>query len=196
MPLFVRSWGFYEGMAEGSEIFSTFATRLDNKPEWLEDLSNAKGAISFVADADNAPVATIFMKLQEAYTPVLDTFPDAPGQVVSRRYRVGTYILPDCNCEGTVESVLLPLGEKHHAELLAHARRFIDGCEPRLKSHFKPFDHLKATVAAAASVLQPGYTNTVTIEKDDWVSAELIAHPILAPFIAFLRDLLEMPNSA
>jgi hypothetical protein len=86
------------------------------------------------------------------------------------------------------------LGQINHGKLLEHAQRFVEGCDPELKADFKPFDHLKATIAAAASILQPGSTNTVTIEKDQWITANLLEHEALAPFVTFLRELLELPN--
>jgi hypothetical protein len=188
-------WAVGVKAAGGSEIFSTFPkTQLVNKPEWLAKLTTSNGAIAIVADADQAPVDDTFKKLEQAYNPVLGGFPTTAGSTVALPLRIGAYVLPDCVKEGTVESVLLPLGQTNHGKLLQHAQKFVDGCEPELKADFKPFDHLKATVAAAASILQPGSTNTVTIEKDQWITTALLDHPELTPFVTFLRNLLELPN--
>ena len=188
-------WAVGVKVAGGSEIFSTFPkTQLVNKREWLAELTKNNGAFAIVADADHAPVDDTFKKLEQAYNPVLGGFPNAAGGIVALPLRIGAYVLPDCLKEGTVESVLLPLGQTNHGQLLGHAKRFVDGCEPALKANFAPFDDLKATVAAAASILQPGSTNTVTIEKDKWITADHLDHATLAPFVAFLRQLLDLPN--
>ena len=188
-------------VAGGSEIFGPFAKRLANQLAWLTDLARQGGTLAIVADADQKPVDVTFADLATALVPVIGGFGEQPGVVVDVQIpttdailRTGAFILPNNDEVGTVESVLLPLGLLELEPLLLRAHSFVDECDESLKAHFAPFDHLKAVVATAASILQPGSTNTVTIEKDAWITADGLAHPALAPFVDFLRLVLDIPQ--
>lgn len=190
-------------VAGGSGIFGPFASRLATKPEWVAKLAASAGALVLIADADMKPAAETFADLAAAYRPVLTGFPERPGEIVTLNLaaaaaalRVGAFILPNNADFGTVETVLLPVGRRHLAPLLDHAHAFVDGCEAPLKAHFAPFDSLKAIVAAAASILHPGATNTVSIENDAWITSDGIADPALSPFVDFLRVVLGLPPPA
>ena len=191
-----QDWSIGVMVAGGGELWSRqkgFALRLRNNGSFMASIKN-NGAIGFVLDADNEAPKRLVEKLQEVYLGIFADMPAAPGRVEPGPPRIGCFVIPNNTDIGTVESVLLPLGQTQYGKLLAHADAFVGACEPDLTTHFKPFDHLKARVAAAASILQPGSTNTITIERDDWVTERLLQHERLVPFVRFVCELFELSS--
>jgi hypothetical protein len=190
------SWSIAIMVAGGGELWSAkkgFVLRLRNNQSFVASMKT-NGAVGFVLDADNETPNELTEKLQNIYSGIFANIPRVPGRVDAGPPRIGCFVIPNNADSGTVESVLLPMGQTHYGQLLAYADTFVTTCEPDLTGHFKPFDHLKARVAAAASILQPGSTNTVTIEKDDWITAGLLGHERLMPFVQFVCDLFELPS--
>lgn len=187
-------WSVGVRAAGGSEVYSTMPQFLEDQPEWLRQIQAARGAVGVVVDADEGPPAAVYDRLRAAWSGVLGGLPEALGTVRGGEARVGAFVLPDNREPGTVESVLLPLGERALGPLLCRARWFVRTAPAVHASRLGRSGRLKATVAAAASILQPGSTNTVTIERDDWITSENSDHPALAPFVGFIRNLLDLPE--
>ena len=58
---------------------------------------------------------------------------------------------------------------------------------------WKPFDRQKAIVAAVASILKPGGTNTATLSNNDWVSQNTYNQiEEIKAFCTFLENLLDL----
>lgn len=195
--MFNADWSIGVMRGEGDGLYSPqkgLPLRLRNNSAFISRLHD-DGAIGFVVDADENPPEACTQKIHDAYSALFAHLSAIPGQITVGPPRAGTFVIPNNTDSGTVESVLLPLGQTHYAPLLGYADTFIRACEPELTKHFKPFDHLKARVAAAASILQPGSTNTITIERDKWITSSQLKDEPIALVVAFLRELFELPSS-
>lgn len=201
-----ETWSIGVHAAGGTEIRKVLAERVTSKIDWSMDewrrgLQASRGMLGILVDSDDG-VDDAWDKLNDAWapggSPRLTPWPSKPGEVVGQNFKVGVFILPDGASAGTVEDLLWPLGRRNLASLAERAGHFIDASMPDLRAR-KP-DQVgapwrsrvgKARIAAVASILQPGSSNTVTIEDDDWLSVEDLALPALAPLVGFLRGLLD-----
>jgi hypothetical protein len=196
--MFNTDWSIGVMRGEGDGLYSPqkgLPLRLRNNSIFVSTL-HENGAIGFVVDADENPPEVRTQKIHDAYSPLFSHLSATPGQIMAGPPRTGSFVIPNNKDPGTVETVLWPLGQTHYAELLEYADTFVRACEPELTQHFKPFDHLKARVATAASILQPGSTNTITIERDKWITSSQLSQEPLVPFIRFLEELFELPKSS
>lgn len=190
-------WSVAVYVAGGGQLKSEsrgFYLRLKNRQAFLERLCE-RGAFGLIVDSDEEAPEVVRTLYQRIYGRLFPGFAVKVGEVVGmpQQPRHGLFVLPDGVHAGTVESVILPLGQTHYGEILDDARAFVSRWQPHFADRWAPFDCLKATVATTASLLQPGSTNTVTIEKDEWITADDLTHPEIAPVVAFIKSLLELP---
>ncbi|MDM8550536.1 hypothetical protein QUF72_10675 [Desulfobacterales bacterium HSG2] len=91
---------------------------------------------------------------------------------------------------GVLETRILECGAIAYPEYISLSRDFVAQFGEGDTSHWRPFDNDKAVVAAVASILQPGKTNTVTIKKDQWIQKETLS--VISDVVEFLKTLLKL----
>lgn len=195
------TWSIGVHAAGGSEIGDTLARRVTSEIDapisaWRAALRASEGMLGILVDSDDG-VEDAWKKLNTAWSPRLTPWPGNHGEVVGEAFRVGVFVLPDGARDGTVEDVLWPLGRERIGPLAQRSEDFVAECEPQMRARFPrsvgaPWSGKvgKARVAAVASILQPGFANAITIEKDEWLTADDLAGPHLAPVVGFLRALM------
>ena len=148
--------------------------------------------------AQNGPEA----KLKTALEAVRLAGPSSLGEVSNGSPRVGVFALPEPGAAGTLEDVLLALGDAAYPELAAAARGYAGqwrqkaNAEPTAaewKELRKPAGTKKATIGAMTAILKPGKSTQVSLEDNRWVSEQTKALACLQPSLAFLSALL-MPT--
>jgi hypothetical protein len=173
----------------GDSLGQRLAATLANHPEYIKETH----AIGIIADADNNTPDSVSARYHSALQSVLPGFPRLPGVVVAGSQRLGVYVLPDNAATGVLDHMLIECGRVVYPDMLAAAQTYVDGADAEHKHGWKPFDEQKATVAAVASILKPGKTNTVTISDNDWISERTLANvPSLRELHGFLRGLLDI----
>lgn len=160
---------------------------------------NGPRAIGVVLDMDDQPAAQRFEMLASALHRVNLTPPSALGEVSAGAPRVGAFALPGTGAEGTLEDILLELGETAYPELTRVARGFADHWLPHSssepdssdwKEYRKPAGRKKATVGAMTAVLKPGKSVQVSLDDNRWVSEQTVGLACLQPALGFLSALL------
>ena len=171
---------------------SKFIRNINDTLKAHEPYRTEISAFGIVVDADENNISEKAGKIQDDMKENFPEFPDKPGIVSGTSLRLGVYFLPDNASEGTLDHLLLRLAEESYPVHKERAVEYISKFKPSETTHWHPFDREKATVAAIASVLKPGGTNTVSIKEDEWVSQKTLTVPELNRFVEFLRDLLEL----
>ncbi len=176
------SIGVYAG--EGSNLVPNLKVKLSDF-----DISDIF-AVGIIADADkneNSPT-----KVAENYckelTEIFPNFPNQPGIINNDSPKLGIYVLPNNFDLGVLDTLLLKCGKIVYPEYLQRAKSYINEFS---EIKWKNFDKDKAIIAAVASVLKPGKTNTTTIKDDKWVSEKTYNQvEDLKKFVDFLNQLL------
>jgi hypothetical protein len=159
-------------------------------------------AIGVVLDSDDEPADQRFTKLTASLQAVTLPAPSSLGAVTDGSPRVGVFALPQPGIAGTLEDVLLALGDAAYPELCAAARGYADhwkqraNAEPTMrdwKEIRKPAGAKKATLGAMTAVLKPGMSMQVSLEANRWVSEQTKTLACLQPSLAFLGALLTTP---
>jgi len=155
----------------GSELIKNLTNKLADM-----DYNNELSAFAVIADADK----------------------DNPAEVArENRPRVGLYILPNNVDQGVLDTLLCDCGKIAYPEYMNRAKAYIQQFSEEEISQigWKPFDKEKATIAAIASILKPGKTNTATISDDRWISEQTATQiPSLQNLLTFLKQLLKMES--
>jgi len=161
--------------------------------------------IGVVLDSDDEPADQRFGRLKATIKGLKLLSPSSLGEVSAGTPRVGVFALPEPGTAGTLEDVLLTLGDAAYPELAAAARGYAghwrqqaDG-EPAIadwKELRKPAGTKKATIGAMTAILKPGKSTQVSLEDNRWVSEQTKALTCLQPCLAFLNALLTAPIPA
>lgn len=167
------------------------------------DLLSREGAqpdtVGVVLDSDEEPAAKRFHKLKGILEASALAVAPALGAVGEGAPRVGVFALPQPGVTGTLEDVLLAVGDVAYPELAAAARGYVErwsqlaAQEPAVsdwKELRKPAGPKKATVSAMTAVLKPGKAPQASLEDHRWVSHETKHAPHLQPILGFLNALL------
>jgi hypothetical protein len=175
---------------EGSNLISNLTTKLSDIDR------NSLFAFAIVADADKAMPTQIAEKYHEGFQEYFSSFPaevDEYGSVAEGSPRVGLFIFPNNVDQGVLDTLLCACGEVAYPSYMQRAKAYIEQFSDEETKHWKPFDREKANIAAVASILKPGKTNTVSITDNAWISAETIQQvPDLQKLERFLRKLLDI----
>ncbi len=158
------------------------------------------GTIGVVLDSDDEAEEQRFGKMKQILER-LDLHPPIEVATVSDGDpRVGIFALPEQGVAGTLEDILLTLGETAYPELAAAARGYADewrrkvAAEPDIadwKELRKPAGGKKAAIGAMTALLKPGKSTQVSLEDNRWVSEQTQALACLQPCLKFLNSLLE-----
>lgn len=162
-------------------------------------------AIGIVLDNDDAPADERFRKLEKTLQAAKLGVPSVLGEVALGPPKVGVFTFPAPGKAGTLEDVLLPLGEAAYPALSAAARGYAeqwrknaDG-EPTVsdwREIKKPAGAKKATIAAMTAILKPGRSTQASLEDNRWLSEQTKGLPGVLPCVTFLRALLGSAEAA
>lgn len=182
----------------GNEMF------VDFKNDLLQlSRSYVPDAIGIVGDADEKLDLTLDdwqRKLAKIGEQVGLEFPipSQSGVVTTQAGRkVGFFLFPGAG-SGTIEDVLLALGQRAFPVLRSKAGDYVEGVRdddfPQsrdLKELRKPAGRNKAILSAMVAVLRPEKATPLTLREDRWLDSEIIeATPEMQSCIRFLTDLL------
>jgi hypothetical protein len=132
-------------------------------------------------------------------------WPTTPGATVwtlPEKKRLGHFVLPDNNSQGTIEDILIQCGHLAYPTLMPLAAQHVATARAALTpgtAGWTATDHEelkapagpnKATVAAATALLKPGKTAQVTINDNRWIEPATLAQPFLKPFVDWLDALV------
>ena len=179
---------------DGTSLRTKIPKAIHNHDPYREELD----AFGIIADADANPPGKVAASYQSYFRAPFPDFPDVPGRVVGERPKLGVFVLPDNASQGVVEHLVLECGNRVYPGHLERAKGYVDGFDPeeRKREKWAPFDEQKALIAAVASVLKPGKTNTATLADNDWISARTQDLPMLAALMRFLVELLSLESAA
>lgn len=162
-------------------------------------------AIGVILDSDDKPATDRFDEMKATFLSLEIPAPEALGEVSAGTPRVGVFALPQPGVAGTLEDILLKLGDVAYPGLTEAARVYADhwrreaDVEPRA-SDWKEIRHpagpKKATIGAMTAVLKPGKSTQVSLEDNRWVSDQTKDLACLKPCLAFLNALLATPAPA
>jgi hypothetical protein len=171
----------------GSKLVTQVRALLTN-----HDLDKELRAFGVIADADANDPHAVAKKFRDAFEDIFPGFPDRAGEVAKGPPALGTFVFPDNSRQGVVEHLVHECGGTVYPDLMSRAQAYVASFEEadRSRAKWAPFDEEKAVVAAVASLLKPGKTNTVSLSDDQWVSEQTRNLPMLAGLLAFSAALL------
>jgi len=153
-------------------------------------------AFGLIVDADNNSPDKVAKEYADKFRRFFPSISVRPGKVVVNSSRTGIFVLPDNSRTGTLDTFLVDCASVAYPDHKSGAMQFLDGLDDAHKAHWDPFDSDKAVVATIVSVVQPGIANTISIRRDQWISAETISGlPQVANLSNFLKDLLELQEN-
>ncbi len=167
-------------------------------------------SIGIVLDSDSIEIpvkraAALATEVAKLAPSLKVPWPTTPGNVVESatgRPRLGQFVLPDNNTQGTLEDILLQCGEFSYPTLMPLASQHVATARSVLvpgTSHWTNLDHeelnapagqKKATVAAATALLRPGRTTQVSLSDNRWIEPATLTQPFLKPFVDWLNALV------
>jgi len=185
-------------MGNGGELpnfLKDVDSTLSNLPKDDFDLLEA---ICLFIDADQDEISLAFKRavdwmrdIAENHFPEIDFASEKckPGCLMGKSKKLGIYIIPDNQSQGTLEQIILQCGDLVYSDYMSKSRSYINQY-PEFQWK-KPASREKATIAAVVSVLQPGLTNTVSFARDNWISKETLEQvPDMVQLVQFLKELL------
>lgn len=186
-------------LGQGDQIWQT----LQDDLEFLRDRGDplTPDAFGIVVDFDFAGTAerfqTIASGLEKAGLPA----PKKPGGFTTDGSPlVGVFVLPDNRSEGTLEDILLALGDRAYPRLMSAARRFVESTDTAelpaisVKSLNKPAGRKKAVISAATAVLMPESHTPRSVHSGLWFEAGVVeSTPEIKDCLQFLANLLTQP---
>jgi len=154
-------------------------------------------ALGVVLDSDDRTAEQSFEQTCAALQRLELTSPDRLGEFVAGSPSVGLFVLPDGQRAGTLEDVLIPLGQHVYGPLFAVAEPFIDTMRGVVKGLGgkesaelkKPSGSKKALLSAVSAVLKPGRAIQATLQDHRWISEDTLEHPEIAPSVRFIERL-------
>ena len=159
------------------KIFST----LERDLESFERTSGDPQTVGILLDSDKKTAQERLRELKQQLSSLKLDIPDDLGSVSDGVPRVGVFAVPAPGVEGTLEDLLLMIGEVSYPELSQSARAYADGWSEKAKAGLpgsewkpikKPAGAKKAAVAAMAAILKPGKSTQVSLEDNRWVTEE------------------------
>lgn len=201
IPLFLQ--GATHAIAVHSAVGDTRLIKTVEERSITIDYPRLTG-VGVLLDADNTSRSPA-----ERYAVIRDglrarnfAFPDDPGVVSGSTPRLGAYVLPDNQAQGTLEDLLLECGRQVYPGLLSSAETHVDAAlqdtslKEELKEIQKPAGRNKAIVGSMASILRPGRAVQVSLQDNRWLQDDALAIPRVKAVQEFLCDLFEIAPSA
>lgn len=165
-------------------------------------------SIGIILDSDSTETPVIrsnrlASKVRQLSSSFVAAWPDSPGALVSAvETRLGQFVLPDNQSQGTLEDILIAVGRIAYPVLLPMAEAHILAAQTNLvvgQNGWTGDDHSefrkragrkKATVASATAILKPGKTCQVTLADNRWVDAKTLQISPLKEFAEWLHHLV------
>lgn len=155
-------------------------------------------AVGVVLDSDDEPQAIRYATMKALLEAQKLDAPDSLAVVSTGSPRVGVFALPEANVAGTLEDVLLALGDVAYPDLTAASSEYATAWHTRVaadpsrewKELKKPAGLKKAKVNAMTALLKPGKATQVSLEDNRWISDMTKSAACLAPCLAFMRALI------
>lgn len=160
--------------------------------------------VGVLLDSDKAiPPADRYIAIRDGLRAKNFPFPDAAGVVTPTVPRLGAFILPDNQSQGTLEDILLECGQQVYPGLFSTATAHVDAAFQDqslvgrdLKDLRKPAGRNKAIVGSMASILRPGKAVQNSIQDNRWLCDAALAIPRVKAVQDFLVTLLEITPPA
>ena len=161
--------------------------------------ASGPATVGILLDSDDEPAETRLGKLRTSLAALALDVPGSFATVGNGTPRVGVFAAPEPGVAGTLEDLLLMIGDVSYPELAASARAYAEGWRTRAQTDLKgsdwslmrkPAGGKKAAVAAMTAILKPGYAAQVSIEQNRWLGEHTKRLPGLKPFADFLAALL------
>jgi len=197
-PLFLQSSS--HAVAVHTAVGDTRLVETVQENSVLIDFNTVTGiGILFDSDTDKSP--------SDRYAAVRDrlrsnqfAFPDDAGVVSVGTPRLGAFVLPDNQAQGTLEDILLECAGHVYPGLLATASGHVGAAHrdqslstEDLEELAKPAGTNKAVVASVASILRPGKAIQVSIQDNRWLrETSTLQLPRVRAVQDFLVNLLEL----
>jgi hypothetical protein len=160
---------------------------------------NGPDTIGVVRDSDKEPPEQQFQEIAVKLQDLKLAVPQGFGHVAGSAPRIGVFALPEPGVAGTLEDVLLSLGEVAYPELFMAARSYVEQFRNQAElggSDWKelraPAGPKKATIGAMTAMLKPGKSMQTSLDDNGWVSEATKAAPALQPCLSFLHALLAL----
>lgn len=124
--------------------------------------------------------------------------PDNPGEMIAYDPKVGIYIIPDNQNQGTLENILIDVAQINYQGLLSSANNYINGIDlsqllpEDLEEFNKPAGRNKAIVASLSGVLRPGKSIQVSIQDNRWLTGDAMNLPKVNNILDFLVSLFTL----
>jgi hypothetical protein len=113
-----------------------------------------------------------------------------PGKVEIMDQRIGVFVFPNNNDDGTLENVLIECAEVVYPNLLSAASNYIRSIDLSFKQKWGQSDESKVIVGCIANVLRPGKSNQVSIQDNEWISQSTEHLSSVRKLNQFIIDLL------
>lgn len=118
------------------------------------------------------------------------------GQVSNNNPKLGIFIIPDNQNQGTLETILIECASVNYPDLLNLANDYIDNFDQTkltksdLKDLKKPAGKNKAVVSIISSVLKPGKAIQVSIQDNRWIDQNTLQLQNIITLKEFINNLL------
>ncbi|MFO0760043.1 MAG: DUF3226 domain-containing protein [Byssovorax sp.] len=202
-PTFYRLPSNVLVVLRSADSISKIRSTLDTDFESFARRSAKPVTVGIFLDSDDEPVEKRLADLEKALKEVKSVELDMPNglaELTGGDPRVGVFTAPAPGVDGTLEDLLLLLGEVSFPTLTASAKSFAEEWRAQAidkkvtgkdwKSIKKPAGGKKAAIGAMTAVLKPGYAAQVSIEQNDWLTDEAKKVERLKPCLDFLAKLL------
>lgn len=171
---------------------------------------NTPDSIGVVLDSDSTETTVarsrdLASKIQALSVKFAPSWPELPGALVSAletRCRLGQFVLPDNQAQGTLEDILIAVGRIAYPSLFPMAEAHVQAAQTNLvvgqngwtgddnREFRAPAGPKKATVASATAILKPGKTCQVTLADNRWIDASTLQVSPLKEFAEWLHALV------
>ena len=186
-----------------------FAGGIDKIPRLLKDDldllgANQPDAIGIIIDADSTDAVAAYAALKteiEKLKPGI-TLPELPGGIFDGLPKVGVFVLPNNQKQGTLEDTMLECAGVAYPQLVPIANTAVDLAStafganpdwlpaPEHKDFKKPAGPNKVRVSMIGSVMKPTYAIANSYRQQNWINKDTLELPLLGQLSTFLTLLL------
>lgn len=159
-------------------------------------------AIGIIIDADSGTAADAYTALIAALKETGLKFAAKAGEVTTGPPRVGVFVLPDNNRNGTLEDTMLESASSAYPQLLPLAETLVTRVRQSLDTitnwlpllecddFNKPAGMNKTRVSVLGAVIKPTSAIGNSYRQQNWITTETLKLPLLGQLSAFLTTLI------
>jgi hypothetical protein len=201
-PMYMRRNNDWIAIRSAGGETPKLLSALDIALQSLKPQPSAIDSIGVIRDADNKSAEECFSGFIKDFQAIKNIegfniqLPPSPGIIAEGSPRFGTFIFPDNNTSGALETLLEECGHVVYPGLMQGARSYVKGVDVEkldgkdLELFNKPLGRKKATLACVADILKPGMSIQVSIDQNRWICEMTEGLPRIAKLSAFLSDLV------